>query len=423
MAANETPNIRSHQLLEALQRLLSHQATSLKAVLNAAAQMLAEQFKFADKVDSFVFIPEQNILVAEGTSDTPMSRRQISLGLERLPLANGGRVVEVFQSGKPFIDGRVQEDECELLGVRRGLLARSHIAVPLELGGERRGVLSIQSLRDDAFTEEDLRFLGAVASWVGMAAHRAELGEELVRRASQHARRAAAEEIITVLAHDMGNHMAPLRARLDLIRSRAEREKHAANLRDADNAMLVLTRLSRLISDLLDVARLEEGLFTLNVQPVNLAALAREVAQVGSSLEVPVELRGEEEMVVSCDPDRIRQVLENLVVNAVKHSPRGMPVRLEVAQERRNDGLWGVVHVVDEGPGIPAELRPTLFERFTQGTSRSHGLGLGLYLAREITEAHGGQLSLESPPGPGAHFKLALPETVAPPDPLAGAEK
>jgi signal transduction histidine kinase len=182
--------------------------------------------------------------------------------------------------------------------------------------------------------------------------------------------------------------------------------------------MLVLSRLSRLITDLLDVARLDEGLFTLAQQPVNLAALAREVASVGTSPEVPVELRGEEELVVSCDPDRVRQALENLVANAVKHSPPRVAVVLEVAREQREDGGWGAIHVVDQGPGIPAELRPVLFERF-KTAGRAHGLGLGLYLSRQIAEAHGGSLTLEpSPGGIGAHFKLALPERLPPDESL-----
>jgi signal transduction histidine kinase len=117
---------------------------------------------------------------------------------------------------------------------------------------------------------------------------------------------------------------------------------------------------------------------------------------------VPDELR------VEADPDRLKQALENLIANALRHSPKGVPVDVELAGERRDDGAWAVVSVKDEGPGIATELMPRLFTRFASGPD-STGLGLGLYLARSIAEAHGGALTVTSSPGQGTTFQLALP--------------
>jgi signal transduction histidine kinase len=98
-------------------------------------------------------------------------------------------------------------------------------------------------------------------------------------------------------------------------------------------------------------------------------------------------------------------VLSNLVDNAVKHSPRGgtVVVRLDEAQDRLR------LAVVDEGPGIPPAERERIFERFYRGSSTAPGLGLGLYLARELVHAMGGSIQVESEPGRGATFTVELP--------------
>jgi signal transduction histidine kinase len=196
--------------------------------------------------------------------------------------------------------------------------------VPLPIGGETRGVLGVSSAQPDFFAPDDLRFAGAVARWVGAVAHRVELVQELTKLATRSARRAAAEELVTVLAHDMANHLMPLRARIELIQRRAARDNAADYLRDADGAAASLNALTRLVSGLLDVSRLDQGLFSLRPGPVDVVALAKEVA---TSLRAPgrmVEYRGPEELVVIADGDRLRQVLENLTANALKHSPAGL---------------------------------------------------------------------------------------------------
>jgi two-component system, OmpR family, sensor kinase len=133
------------------------------------------------------------------------------------------------------------------------------------------------------------------------------------------------------------------------------------------------------------------------------------VARTASTPGNAVQVTGLPELVVQADPNRIRQALENLVANALKHSPAGLPVVIRVEGEQRADGSWAQVEVKDQGPGIPPELMPRIFERFTKGRG-SKGLGLGLYLVRSIAEAHGGTLAARSEPGKGACFTLALPE-------------
>jgi two-component system OmpR family sensor kinase len=398
---------RGDLLLQALERLLELPAAELQPTMDRASQIIGELFQ-ADKVDVFILEPATQTLVAIGVSDTPMSRKQKSLGLDRLQLANGGRMVEVFKTGKPWHTGHQERDPKELPGIKHELGVRSAIVAPFEVGGVRRGVLECSSARAVFFTKEDLRFLGAVARWVGAVVHRAELVEELTRRATEQGRRAAADELITVLAHDMGNHLFSLRTRIELIHRRATRAQASDYLRDAEAAARGLLALSRLTSDLLDVGRLDQGLFILRRQPMDVVRLVEEVAAAAAVPTNEVQRRGPEELVLLADPDRLRQALSNLVTNALKHSPAEAPVVVELSRRRHKDGAWVIITVSDQGPGVPPHLLPRLFERFTRGKG-SGGLGLGLYLARQIAMAHGGTLSVHSEEGKGARFELALP--------------
>jgi signal transduction histidine kinase len=162
------------------------------------------------------------------------------------------------------------------------------------------------------------------------------------------------------------------------------------DLHDLGAAQAVLDRLRRLLADLLDSARLEQGIFRLSAEPLNLALLARDVARDLAAPEVAIRVRGPDELVVVADPQRLRQALENLPANAIHRSPEGGAVDVELAAERREASVWALLCVADQGPGIPAEVRARLFRRFGTGPG-SVGLGLGLYLAQRITSAHGGR--------------------------------
>ena len=395
------------QLLRTLERLLAIRATDLPGALTEASQALAEALG-ADKFDALLHDPASDSLVALGVSDTPMGRRQRAIGMDRLPLANGGRLVEVYRTGTSYLTGRAEADPAVLRGFVEGLGVRSMLGVPLDIAGARRGVLHVASGEPERFGQADLAFLEAVAGWVGMVAHRAELIEQLTAAAAERARRATADELVAALAHDLRNPLQAVAGQLGMIRTRARREGHERNLEGAEAGLAALARVERLIGDLLDASRLEGGLFALSPRPVDLCALVAETVQELQTDGTPIAVHGPEEVPALVDPARLRQALGNLLANAVRHSPKGAPVEVAVATEAREDGAWATIAVRDGGPGIPAELRPRLFERFAAGPD-SRGLGLGLYLARGIAEAHGGTLALDGTGPTGTTFQLALP--------------
>ncbi|TMA99112.1 MAG: GAF domain-containing sensor histidine kinase [Deltaproteobacteria bacterium] len=369
----------SDRLLETLEKLLEIPSAELDTALTRACNAVADALH-ADKVDAFLYNESKHTLVALGTSTQPLSNLQKTLGLDVLPIANGGRAVHVFQTGRTFVTGRLDEDPEELRGVKQGLKIKSKVGVPLEVGGRRRGMMMIASLKPDFFRPADAHFAESVARWVAMIAHRAELVQEITRNAVEQGRRAVAEELITVLAHDLRNYLSPIRARLHLLRGRSER----------------------------DHRKDDQGIFRVDIQPIDLTGLAHEIAKVLSTPEHQIIVDAAEETVVAADAQRVQQCVENLVANAVQHSPHGAAVNVMVRIERRDDRDWGCLEVRNEGPGIPAELIPRIFDRFTAGPG-SHGLGLGLYLAQRIAVAHGGELTADSSAGKGARFLLRLP--------------
>lgn len=411
-AGNRLPT-QQVRLLVLLERLLAIRATAVKPALTEAANLAAASVA-ADKVDIFLHESATETLVAIGTSDTPMGRQERALGLDRLPLANGGRVAEVFQNGKIHQSGQVDTDPNELRGIREALGVKSSLIVPLDVAEVRRGALLLSSARRDAFSVEDRMSVELIARWVGLIVERAELIERLQRDASEEARRLTAEELMTVLAHDLRNYLAPLLARVQLLHLHAEREGRTRDLAETEGLMQGLQRLQHFVADMLDLARIEEGLFALVREPVNLADLARLIATTTQSPDFRVTVDAPAALIAHVDIDRIRQALGNLLANAARHAP-GSPVTLRAGTESRVGGEYVVLAVSDRGPGISAHLLPRLTERFVRG-ARTQGLGLGLYLVRRIAEAHGGKLEAESTFGKGATFRLVLPADIPPMD-------
>jgi two-component system, OmpR family, sensor kinase len=394
-------------LLTTLQRLLELPTTTVSETLHLSAQLIAQALH-AEKVDTFLYDSSAESLVAYGTSKTPMGAKEQALGLDRLPLSQGGRAVEVYLTGQAYWSGQVQRDPAELTGMKEALGIKSEILVPLSADGALRGVVLASSSASHQFAEDDLHFLEAVTHWIGVVIHRAELVEQQTREAVAQAHRLAAEEILTVMAHDLGNYLTPLKMRLELLEKRARREGQVAYERELLTMGLALARLNRLATDLLDVARLRQGIFALQFHSFDLMEVIRGVIPIWKSSQHPIEVHAPEQMIVTADQNRIQQALENLLSNATTHSDAGTAVQVMVQEEHYNDRLWVEVTVSNQGSTIPVEQLATLFLPFAKG-DHSHGMGLGLYLVERIAHAHHGKLTVRTEAGPTTHFTLSWP--------------
>jgi signal transduction histidine kinase len=175
-------------------------------------------------------------------------------------------------------------------------------------------------------------------------------------------------------------------------------------------------RLRNMAVSMLDLSRVEAGSFELDTEDVDLALIGQSVLDEfqaqAQSKDVKLAFAGEDGETAWCDEQRLVQVLRALIDNAIKYSPRGSSVRLSTDTE----GSEAVVVVADDGPGISRNELPHVFERFHRGPEErgtTTGAGLGLSIARELTEMMGGRITAESPADGGARFTVRLPHTAA----------
>jgi signal transduction histidine kinase len=242
------------------------------------------------------------------------------------------------------------------------------------------------------------------------------------QRALERARSAvmARDAMLGVVAHDLRTPLGAIMMKADIISRAAESDK----VRDrAASIVSVATRMGHLIGALLDAATLEAGRFTVRPAECAVEDLLRALFEVFGSLSaarnVTLEQRVETPgLMVRADRERVLQVLSNLVGNALKFTPSNGKITISVAPR----GLTVRFTVTDTGPGIAPEHLPAIFDRFWKhDTLGEAGTGLGLFIAKGIVVAHGGEMSVHSELGQGATFSFTLPAAEAKSLPALGA--
>jgi PAS domain S-box-containing protein len=217
-------------------------------------------------------------------------------------------------------------------------------------------------------------------------------------------------DLVATVSHELRTPLTSLRGFAELMLERdypPEKQKKFLGIINKE-----ATRLTNLINDFLDIQRIEAGRQIYHFDKLPMTSLLEETAALfrGSNTSHEFTVASEDEFLqVWADPDRLRQVLSNLVSNAVKFSPAGGPIDLRV----RRDGIFAVCSVADHGVGIPPESLAKLFTKFYRvdntDTRKIGGTGLGLALVKEIVEAHKGRIWVESEGGKGSTFLFALP--------------
>jgi PAS domain S-box-containing protein len=216
----------------------------------------------------------------------------------------------------------------------------------------------------------------------------------------------AREEFLATAAHELKTPLAVVKAYAQLMKRRGQGDPDALSAIERQT-----DRLARIVQQLLEVSRFRsEGAGELRRERFDLGDVADDVAQRMRALTVDaVRVERSDAVLVLADPDRIAQVMLNLVENAIRFSPLGGDVAIAV----RRKAAEAVVSVRDHGVGIPTERQDRVFERFYRahvGTSQDYGgLGLGLDVSREIVARHGGRIWFESEPGQGSTFSFSLP--------------
>jgi signal transduction histidine kinase len=226
------------------------------------------------------------------------------------------------------------------------------------------------------------------------------------------------EEFISAVAHDLKNPLTTVRGQSQLLRRRLGRgdtpdvSRLEAGLEGIDNAA---TRMSRQIDELTDVMRLRAGQeIELQREPADLVALVRQTIESHNPSTERHTIRLEssvDDLVGVWDGPRLERVLDNLLGNAIKYSPRGGEIVVRIGREGSGTTEQAVLSVEDSGVGIPASDLPLIFERFRRGANvvSFAGSGIGLAGARRIVALHGGTITAESVEGQGSTFTVRLP--------------
>lgn len=396
-----------------------------QSFLARTAKLLDESLDYEDRIDITVqsVVPEiaDNCvlrIIEEGelkfkalaTRDPAMKsllRESVDKGAG---IAGAAGAMSVASSRQPVFIEDAQRDIIDnesvdplLRDIARTLGTRSYIIVPLIRQNIVIGTLTLSmSTSGRRFTNEDVAFAQLIANRCAVAIESARL-YSVAKNAI-----AARENILSIVAHDLRNPIALIDLTTQLLLKQREQDEKLSML--AKGIVQASQSMQRLISDLLDFGKLESGAFRLEKRSVSIESIVEASLETLRAKALPKQIQIataiESLPMLNCDPSRIIQVLWNLIGNAIKFSPNGSTVRLTARAHDR----FALIAVSDSGPGIAPNDLPHIFKRFWQSKeSAALGSGLGLTIAKDIVEAHGGKIWVESQPGHGSQFYFTVP--------------
>lgn len=304
------------------------------------------------------------------------------------------------------------------------------MGVPLVARGTVTGLLAVVRPDHAPFGEEDEWLLSAAADQVAVALENARLEEEVRRerdgrtRAVRGAGEAdeASDRALATLSHDL---RSPLNAidsyaeliEMEILGSVSDRQREAlGRIRMSGRHLLAV------LESVLEMTRLSAGVVRIQASSVSAGTVIEEavgMVQPGAAARNQSLAAGDiAEVTLEADPDRLRQVLVNLLGNAVKYTEPGGTIRIAAVAVERGGRRWGAIVVTDDGPGIPAEKREAIFQPYYRlagaEADAPEGVGLGLAISRELIQKMGGDIEVESEPGRGSVFTVRLPGAAGP---------
>jgi signal transduction histidine kinase/CheY-like chemotaxis protein/uncharacterized protein YigA (DUF484 family) len=428
----------THLLADAKQR------ASELATVNNVSKALASQLN-ADELIQLVGDQMRNLFKANIVYLALLNEKNNTInfpyqsGDELRPMKLGeGLTSKIILTKEPLLINKDVRQQTAQLGVKRvGVPASSYLGVPIPVGDKIIGVLSVQSTEhENMYNENDLRVLSTIASSVGVALRNATLFEEVqhakmeAELASKTAEKAneAKSAFLSTVSHELRTPLTSVLGFAKIIKKRLEEKiftaldpsdtkLHKTTQQVSENLNVVISegeRLTHLINDVLDLAKIEAGKMEWNQENVSLAEVIERAIAATTSLfeQKDVKLIKDVDQNIpdiTGDTDKLIQVVINLFSNAVKFTDEGS-VTCKLYQK---DGE-AIVSITDTGIGIAKEDYDAVFEQFKQVggdtlTDKPKGTGLGLPICKEIVEHHGGRIWVESEPGKGSTFSFALP--------------
>jgi signal transduction histidine kinase len=316
-----------------------------------------------------------------------------------------------FRKNGPLLSNKAQADTRLLPELVSELQLQSLMVAPITRGPKILGLLAVADRIGRApFSDDDLNLLLALAGQATIAVENLRLHDEIKKaNALLQEYDRLKSEFVGIVAHDFRRPLMAIRGFAELVLE--EPDLPIENRLEFMRTVISETdHLALLANDTLLITQIETGQLSFSFREVDVGPFLLEAVPLGLSdhsvlMDVPAGFPR-----IWADPDRLRQVISNLVSNAVKYSPSGGSIVVR-ARERGTQHI--VVEVVDHGLGIPPEQVGKLFQKFARVRSEGHlkvsGTGLGLYICRLIVEGHGGQIWVESEFGRGSTFGMSLP--------------
>lgn len=354
----------------------------------------------------FLYQPEDHTLRV--VSPMWVNSHTLEVADLRVRVSEGGVLPQVFRSGRPMRLDRIGEAP-EHYGVLGELGLSQALVAPLRVEGFSVGVIVVGDPYRGSFRDEQLEQLASLAAPAALVLSqlgRYEAAAEMTRRMQEIARMKT--DFVSVVSHELRTPLTSIIGSLDTV-ARPELAPEAQSARDLlMSARRQATRLQRLIEDLLMVSRIDRQAVPVYPESIELQRFLEDIASTITAIDQLTISVDPPDLVIRADPDHLGRVFINLLENAAKYAP-GSPVEISArAVKSRVD-----ISVTDHGPGIPAEQRHRVFERFTQvehsDTRTRGGTGLGLSIVKGLIEAMDGQVSLTDTPGGGATFTISLP--------------
>ncbi|MDP3064294.1 MAG: ATP-binding protein [Chloroflexota bacterium] len=308
-----------------------------------------------------------------------------------------------------------RENYQRLLAARGGLPPQCLVAVPLRSRGQVQGSLVLVGLRQQAaFSPSEVRVVAAFASYASVVIEISRLLRETGQMAALKEADRLKSEFLSNVSHELRTPLTSIRISIESLLAAVSEGPGDPQIRLMRNIQRNVDRLAALVSELLDMARLQSGRMELRREQMDLREVVRESVETirplaeGKDIRLEVQLPARR-LPALVDKGRLGQALLNLLTNATEYTP---PHGAITVVARSHDGRL-LMSVEDTGPGIPADEQDKIFERFYRGAAssgqRRAGMGLGLPIAKALVELHGGALWVESSEGKGATFLISLP--------------
>jgi signal transduction histidine kinase len=406
---------------ERLRDELGHRVDVLETA-NRCARALGSSLELDEAFGAFIrelngLVPFERtaIVLVEGETATTMATAGRGAD-EVFPPGNAGpiagSVLERVLDGHFMVRRDLAEREFPEDQLLYDLGLRSELVSPLLLGARTIGMLSLSRERTDAFSEDEIELVTLLGRLVATAVQNIRAYEAERRRVEELARLSQLRaDFVSLVSHELRSPMAAVIGAARTLQDRwrmltaSQRESFLALIGDETS------RLAALVADVLDTSRIEAGTFSYSFGDVDLGGLVDDAVETATLAQQEVRVVASVPSrlpAIRGDRARLRQVLGNLIDNAVKYSPEGGEVRVSAAPT--NGAVR--ISVRDDGPGIPRDQQIRIFEKFGRvdvpGASKP-GTGLGLFIARSIAEAHGGSLDVNSGIEAGSTFTLTLP--------------